>query len=67
MRVLLAAVFACALGLPAASALPAFGPHAPSFEKASPIVQVAKRGKASARRQGRSHGGIHSLVGSGDY
>ena len=67
MRVVLAAVFACALGVPVASALPAFGPHAPSFEKTSPIVQVAKRGKATARRQGRSHGGIHSLVGSGDY
>jgi hypothetical protein len=66
MRYVLAAVFACALGLPAAFALPASGRPAPSWE-ASGIVQVAKHNKAVAHHHSRSHGGIHALVGSGDY
>ncbi|WP_294541927.1 hypothetical protein [uncultured Rhodoblastus sp.] len=67
MRYLLAAAFVCALGMPAASAFPAFAPHAPSGAEASPIVQVAKRGKPVSRRHRSRTGGIHALVGSGDY
>jgi hypothetical protein len=67
MRYVFAAIFACALGLPAAYAMPAFGPHAPAWAKASPAVQVVKHNKATAHRHSRGNGGIHALVGSGDY
>jgi hypothetical protein len=69
MRYILAAIFVCAIGLPEASALPTVGPKALSLSKADVVEQVAKRGKASAHRQSRGggSGGIHPLVGSGDY
>jgi hypothetical protein len=70
MRYVLAAIFVCALGLPAASALPAAGPDALALKKASPMVEVAKKQKASKgkrRSSGGGAGGIHPLVGSGDY
>jgi hypothetical protein len=67
MRILLAGIFVCAIGLTEASALPIAGSSALSISKAAPIVQVTKRSRAPARRQSHSHGGIHPLVGSGDY
>lgn len=71
MRYLLAAMIACAAATPA-SALPAVGPLAPSVMTTAPmqtaqIVQVAKRGRPSAVRHRHRLGGIHPLVGSGDY
>ena len=72
MRYLLAAMIVCAVATPA-SALPAVGPNGPSVMKAAPIVQtapivqVAKRSRTSAVRHRHGLGGIHPLVGSGDY
>ena len=66
MRYVLVALFSCALAAPA-FALPA-APLGVSDGK--PVVQVAKKSKAPAKRQSRggaSSGGIHPLVGSGDY
>ncbi|MFY9627877.1 MAG: hypothetical protein WAK03_06960 [Methylocystis sp.] len=70
MRYVLAAIFVCAVGMPAASALPTLNSNSDFVVKANPIVQVAKRGHAQPRRQTRSSGGaggIHPLVGSGGY
>jgi hypothetical protein len=67
MRYLLAAMIVCTVATPA-SALPAVGPtNAPSVMKAAPIVQVAKSSRTSAVRHRHGLGGIHPLVGSGDY
>jgi hypothetical protein len=66
MRYLLVAMIVCAAATPA-SALPAVGSNGPSVMKAAPIVQVAKRSRPSAVRHRHSLGGIHPLVGSGDY
>lgn len=66
MRYLLAAMIVCAVATPA-SALPAIGLNGPSVMKAAPILQVAKRSRASAVRHRHGLGGIHPLVGSGDY
>lgn len=78
MRYVLAAIFVCAVGMPAASALPTVSPNSRSVLKASPIVQVVKRkrphshrdsrsGDGIRHRHSRSGNGIHPLVGSGDY
>ena len=71
MRYILAAIFVCAVGMPAASALPAVSSNSLSVLKANPIVQVGKRNRSSHRphshHHSRSDGGIHPLVGSGDY
>lgn len=83
MRYVLAAILIGALGAPAASALPAVNLKSASATQADPIAQVAKRGKPQAQRQNRGSGGannnssnnsgggntggIHPLVGSGDY
>jgi hypothetical protein len=68
MRYILSAILACALGMPAASALPVFSANSVSLSKAGSIVQVAKRSRQHATRKSRSgSGGIHPLVGSGDY
>jgi hypothetical protein len=71
MRIILAAIFVCAIGLPAASALPTAGPDPVSVSKADSIVHVAKRSRASSSRRSRGasggSGGIHPLVGSGGY
>jgi hypothetical protein len=78
MRYVLAAVFICAVGMPAASALPKVSPNTVSVSKADPLVQVVRRNRPHSHghsrtedgirhRHSRSGGGIHPLVGSGDY
>ena len=70
MRYVLVAIFVCAVGMPAASALPTVSPNSLSLLKADPIAQASsKRARTHARRQSRGAGagGIHPLVGSGDY
>jgi hypothetical protein len=68
MRYVLAAILLCAVAAPTASARPAAVSH-PASSK-SDATQAAKRSKAPAQREGRggvNSGGIHPLVGSGDY
>jgi hypothetical protein len=68
MRYVLAVILACAVGAPAACAFPAFSPGSLSLSKAGPIAQTAtKRSRARVSRRSRNVGGIHPLVGSGDY
>ena len=67
MRYVLAAIFVCAVGMPAASALPTVSPNSVSVSKADPIVQVVKRKRPHSHRHSRRGDGIHPLVGSGDY
>lgn len=68
MRYVLAAIFVCAVGMPAASALPTVGPNSLSVLKANPMEQVVKRSRPRSHRHSRSgNNGIHPLVGSGDY
>jgi hypothetical protein len=71
MRYVLVAIFVCAVGMPAASALPTVSPNSLSLSKAEPVAQPVKRARPHARRQSRGSsagaGGIHPLVGSGDY
>jgi hypothetical protein len=66
MRYVLAAIFVCAVGMPAASALPTISLNSLSVLKGNPIVEVAKRNRPHSHRHSHS-GGIHPLVGSGDY
>jgi hypothetical protein len=66
MRCVLAAILICALGAPTALALPTVSPASLVVSKAGPLLQVAKRTRAHAARRSRS-GGIHPLVGSGEY
>jgi len=79
MRYVLVAIFVCAVGMPAASALPTVSPNSVSVSKADPLVQVVRHNRPPSHRHSRSgdairhrHGrsgddGIHPLVGSGDY
>ena len=69
MRHVLAGILILAIGAPTASAAPSVGANPVSVSKADPIVEAAKRGRPHAQRhgRGRSTGGIHPLVGSGDY
>lgn len=69
MRYVLVAIFVCAVGAPAASALPTVSPDRLSLSQAEPVAQRVKRARPQARRQskGAGAGGIHPLVGSGDY
>jgi hypothetical protein len=67
MRYVLAAIFVCAVGMPAASALPTVSPNSLSVLKANPIVHVVRRKRPHSHRHSRSGDGIHPLVGSGDY
>ena len=73
MRYVLAAILVCAVGMPAASALPTIGPNSVSVSKTDPRVQVVRRNRPHSRIQPHSHrhsrsgDGIHPLVGSGDY
>ena len=67
MRYFLAAILVYAIGVPAASALPAAGANSLSAPKAEPIMQAAARSRPHAQRQSRKDNGIHPLVGSGDY
>jgi hypothetical protein len=78
MRYVPAAIFVCAVGMPAASALPTVSPNSVSVSKADPLVQVVRQnrphthrdsrsGDGIRHRHSRSGNGIHPLVGSGDY
>jgi hypothetical protein len=68
MRYVLVALFVCAVGMPAASALPTLSLHSVSAPKADPVVQVVRRIRPPPHRHvRRGDGGIHPLVGSGDY
>jgi hypothetical protein len=78
MRYVLAAIFVCAVGMPAASALPTIGPNSVSVSKADPPVQAVRHnrphslrhsrsGDGIRHRHNRSGDGIHPLAGSGDY
>ena len=73
MRTVLAAILILAIGTPAASALPSSVSSA-GLSEAEGVVLVAKRGKTQQAKGkgGKSRGasgagGIHPLVGSGDY
>ncbi len=78
MRYVFAAIFVCAVGMLAASALPMVGPNSVSVSKADTLVQLvgrhrphpyrhARSGNGIRHRHARSDDGIHPLVGSGDY
>ena len=67
MRYVLAAIFVCAVGMPAASALPTVSANSLSVSKANPIVHEVRRKRPHSHRHSRSGDGIHPLVGSGDY
>lgn len=68
MRFILALILVCAIGAPAASALPTIGSKALEMSKAQMIAPVAKKTRAQLRRQKSSaSSGIHPLVGSGGY
>jgi len=69
MRYVLAVIFICALGAPAASAMPAPSPDRVAASKADFLTQASKRSRPRVHRQSRGGrgGGIHPLVGSGDY
>ncbi len=70
MRFILAAILLCAAAAPAASARPATNSQ-PTSSKNDAVTQAAKRSKAPAQREtrggGGNAGGIHPLVGSGEY
>lgn len=75
MRYVLAAMLICAVGVPAASALPTAGLRPVLTKKADSFIQAAKHDRQPAKRQPSKRssrnsggaGGIHPLVGSGDY
>ena len=70
MRYLIAVVFLSTLGTASTSALPVAGAYGVAAPQSAPIVQVASKRKAAAathRSRGKNSGGIHPLVGSGDY
>jgi hypothetical protein len=71
MRFFLAAILFCAIGAPAASALPTLSQDAFGASMNSVFVQVAKRSatkpQAKKSKSGGGDGGIHPLVGSGGY
>lgn len=79
MRYVLAAIFVCAIGTPAAFALPTVGPNSISVSKSDPFVHVVRRNRPHSHHHSRSgngirhrlsrsgNDGIHPLVGSGDY
>ena len=67
MRYVLATIFVCTVGMPAASALPTVSPNSLSASKADPMVQEVRRNRPHSHRHSRSDDGIRPLVGSGDY
>jgi hypothetical protein len=64
MRHILIIIFACAIGMPAAFATPMRGPH---LSRGDRMVQAVKHNPPRNYRHSRSTGGIHPLVGSGNY
>jgi hypothetical protein len=79
VRYVLAAIFVCAAGMHAASALPTASLKPIWVPKAGPLVQAVGGNRPHSQRHSRSadsnrhhhsrsgDGGIHPLVGSGDY
>jgi hypothetical protein len=69
MRHLLAVIFVSTIGLAPASALPVSGAAGFSASQSVQSVQVASKRKAAAasHRARKNNGGVHPLVGSGDY
>ena len=68
MRTILSLILVCAIGAPAAFALPTIGSKSLEMSKAAAITPVAKKTRTPPRRQKSSaSSGIHPLVGSGDY
>ncbi len=70
MRYVLAAIFFGAFGIPAASALTIASPQPAWSATMNPFVQVVRHRSHSRRAHGHRRGdggGIHPLVGSGDY
>jgi hypothetical protein len=68
MRYVLAAIFLCAVGMPAASALPMVGPNSLSVSKADALVQLVGRHRPHPYRHARSGNGIrhrHARSGNG--
>lgn len=67
MRYLVAAILTMALGSPAAVALPTERPHSVSASHKAKIEQASNRKQTRPHGHSRNLGGIHPLVGSGDY
>ena len=71
MRYVLATIFVCTVGMPAASALPTVSPNSHLASKADPMVQEVRRNRPHSHRHSHRHSrsddGIRPLVGSGDY
>ncbi|CCJ08815.1 hypothetical protein [Methylocystis sp. SC2] len=66
MRYILALILACAIAAPpAAAASPKSAGKSVSASKSDPATKTGKRSRQNAERGGA--GGIHPLVGSGDY
>jgi len=73
MRYILAICFVCTIGAPGARAMPWIGSDAAFVRNADAVVKLAKhkrqpvRQRQSRTSRSRNLGGIHPLVGSGDY
>jgi hypothetical protein len=74
MRYLAAVIFLSTLGTAPGSAFPVAGAHGVLAPQSDRIVQIATKRKAAAashhargKSSGKSSGGVHPLVGSGDY
>ncbi|MCI4679835.1 hypothetical protein K9U39_12050 [Rhodoblastus acidophilus] len=67
MRYILAAIILCALVPLGATAASAKSSHASAKVKREASAHTARKGRPAASRHGRGLGGIHPLVGSGDY
>ncbi len=67
MRTLCAVIFVYAVGTAAVSALPVTSTHLVSASSADHTVQLAKHTRSAHRRSRGGDGGVHPLVGSGEY
>ena len=74
MRYMLIPVLVCAFGMTAATALPAARPDLAAASRPDDVLLVAKKSpppkrttKQTAKSTRKTLGGIHPLVGSGDY
>jgi hypothetical protein len=67
MRYIVVTIFVCTIGMPAAFATPRIISGAALMRKADSAVEPVKQKRSRYHRRSRSLGGIHPLVGSGDY
>jgi hypothetical protein len=67
MPYFLAMIFLFALGLSYSSAATASGQKAVSLSRRTASAHTLKASRQPMRHRGRDLGGIHPLVGSGDY